>query len=1435
MDIYTRYVSGEHDRQHFTETRQSHGQIKLRPLSGHFDVGTGPTELKPPEFWHSVMPTAAFFAGFDSVLFGHVLTMLYKNVSTNKICAVSVTKFGCNIYENMILDSSSRFWPACQNLTPEHRNSNVRKALAIANLKNFNKLWNNKGPLKFTGSWDETNAGSLASAMALIDKSPSESGEKLLSLDLLQESAVSTLVVDVLYDNCYSDPKATDENNSLVTLLGTQMEQLFDPLLEYSPQAMDYTYVPPTTLSNSHMMETEEIAKVIQELFTVQSNYTHDLVNLLQDFIIPLRVHVLADVSNTTDGAIKVNTVFSPTIDEITRINCILNSTLKVAMNYGYAEVFKVLASLLPFFFKAFARHQASITSFHARFEKFLKHNRAYAFENSDINKSSYTPKRVENAIMGSLFELPKLKLIINRLYDLVASRTTKASNFESLDLHAADNIDDCYRTIIETIDSLGCNEPENVKELRKSRILTPSGKLLTELATGWPEELQYGWMNRKVLAVHELENTMADPESGNEILIIFSDHLLFLDVLQKAGTESSLHLPDVLMNSLVNQKPLPTIANFPKLRVKYWCEVKQLFAKSYASSGGHNLSLTAYGDNCFSSKNSPQGIVSVSYSMRSSVDPLTTCNNIIGQICKAQILNKSSPFHLFKCEDSDLTRFFCAHDLQNYDGEALKSPIAVILNMGEEQAHKMLETHSDIYIAVTLSYLNEHTVQILGYNREKSLDVNDIVSVQDLNITLKDIFATCMDKLLHSSSLTQVMIEANSEKLEFLVKHLLPSKTEDSAVLSEEFIEAETDLEKPVSPGLKTEKPQNVSHETVKKKGHKNKLLSRFLSKLRARQTKTPKSRNTGTSEKSLVEIPQTGIPRGKKPAFQKLYKPEPSLAEASTIASTDPQEISGQKSHNIAIGDSTNAQNSVPIHQPRILSTHTASSSRYSGSVDVVSNFHFPHINELENISEVDDDAHPEKLHLIDRNMGSVRYAPKVPAKLAEESNIEQKNGTPTKVPQAEISVKERIPDQSSMLIGEVKAQSTSVVNDPQATSNVAAGQKDKSLLDTFAYPMLGSREESTLENVPQAISPEPKPIPQKKMLSSIVPEMSKSNSPSEPVWAREVPGSATVTKSSSVKSKDTIFSSRNTANALEYYNSSGLPSRVYSKYKMYEELPLAILNSDDDANWTTLARDSLSNLHAEIQAMKSEFSDRKLSSVRDPSNPSMALKPNAHPFISHDDTFSTIEFVSYVLDQHSQSSVLKAPKSIYDLKQNDSISSSSLVESFGKQLDRNFSLRVAGLTGSVSNLASPNMSEIKAGFEKQADAKVTKDKENVIARDENESCSTLEKSERKMSMENHLTSSDEEYYSSHEFSTAFEFWNKGTELEQDTYLLTSSSSEKTLMNDFTSAPAKKQSDPITAPATKWDADPRILDLVDHYGSIAYLSDILTGEVSI
>lgn len=179
MNIYTRYVSGEHDKQHFTETKPNDGHIKLRPLSGQFDTSLGHTELKPLEFWRDILPKAAFFSAFDPTLFGHVVTMLYRSDSTNKMCAVSLTKFGCSTYENLILDSSSRFWPACQNLTEQHRSSNVRKALAITNLKNFNKLWNNKGSMDINVQWDETNAGSLASAMSIIDKSPEEIGKKL--------------------------------------------------------------------------------------------------------------------------------------------------------------------------------------------------------------------------------------------------------------------------------------------------------------------------------------------------------------------------------------------------------------------------------------------------------------------------------------------------------------------------------------------------------------------------------------------------------------------------------------------------------------------------------------------------------------------------------------------------------------------------------------------------------------------------------------------------------------------------------------------------------------------------------------------------------------------------------------------------------------------------------------------------------------------------------------------------------------------------------------------------------------------------------------------------------------------------------------------------------------------------------------------------------
>ena len=278
MDIYRRYASREHDKRHFTQLLAS-GHIKLRPLSSCFDTPeSGEYAAKTIDYWRSVFENAAFFVGADESLFGPVLTVVYKNPSTDKLCTLSVSKYGCNVYENLILDSSSRFWPACENLPENMRRSNVRRALAVSNLKNYNQLWNNKGLVQVTQHWDETNAGALAASMESIDLPARDLGEKLLSLGLIQDQTIPSLMVDVVYANP-SDPEDSTtaaENNKLVMHLGEQLEQLFDPLLEYSPQAMDIEYKTPENPTKPVLGHNENVQRVIEELLTVQANYTTD-------------------------------------------------------------------------------------------------------------------------------------------------------------------------------------------------------------------------------------------------------------------------------------------------------------------------------------------------------------------------------------------------------------------------------------------------------------------------------------------------------------------------------------------------------------------------------------------------------------------------------------------------------------------------------------------------------------------------------------------------------------------------------------------------------------------------------------------------------------------------------------------------------------------------------------------------------------------------------------------------------------------------------------------------------------------------------------------------------------------------------------------------------------------------------------------------------
>ena len=147
--------------------------------------------------------------------------------------------------------------------------------------------------------------------MQLIsEKKPEKFGLKLLELGLLQTHCIQSTVLDVIYDNASSETsdKIVEENNRLVFLIGSQLEQLFDPLLEYSPEIMEFSYTVPVDAILPQIKNNELINTIISELLTVQTNFTMRLVNLLQNFIIPLRIHVLAATSSS--GITKINQVF---------------------------------------------------------------------------------------------------------------------------------------------------------------------------------------------------------------------------------------------------------------------------------------------------------------------------------------------------------------------------------------------------------------------------------------------------------------------------------------------------------------------------------------------------------------------------------------------------------------------------------------------------------------------------------------------------------------------------------------------------------------------------------------------------------------------------------------------------------------------------------------------------------------------------------------------------------------------------------------------------------------------------------------------------------------------------------------------------------------------------------------------------------------------
>lgn len=942
MDIYKRYASGEHDREFFAK-HNNNELIKLRPLLGQFDNVDAKSVSRPVLYWQAIFPQAAFFAGYDHELFGHVVTVVYKNEVTSKLSAVSITKYGCNVYENLLLDVRLRFWPACENLDEKHKDSNVRRALAIANLKNHNQLHNNSE--SFHSRWDETNAGALASSMdVLTGKVPVELGEKLLQLGLLQDHWVSSTLVDVVYDSKtpLNGENTIEENNKLVFALGKQMDQLFDPLLEYSPQAMDYHYVIPQHPIPTVLQNNVQVNKVLDELFDVQANYAMDLIAILQDLINPLRAKVLSSKSSL--GIQKVNLIFPPTIDEICRINCILHDSLSRARKYGYVEVFHVFENILPYFYKAFIRHEANLRNFHSRLSKFLE-KESKLMSLPEINRRKFSARSIEAIVSGSILELPRLKLILKRLHSLIEMEKARYKDIEQADNIEAPILDRAFNTCVEIIDSFGYNEQEQ-KPSTKNRVFTPSGKLLTEIATEWPNELQYGWINRKVIGVHEMKEVISTPASS-QILIIFSDSLLFLDLFLNE-TDSSLLVPSVLMNSLINEKPLPKLSQFPQLKVKFWCPVTDVIVQGYQFQDETFLSFMAFGESEFRDRNgSPQNLVQTFKVMDCAEHSITS------SLQKAKVLQKTTSFHLFSDQEGGILRLYCAHERHAYKSEASTAPIVILLNLNHDEIERVFDDHPHVYLVLNASFLNHHTVHISGHDRSGKYKVEEIVGIADLRESVREMLSQAIDAFYHSSHFSNVVIQgyekslayfADSYAKETLGKAILkvakdmPLGQGMNKITSESLTAGEqernvsgssrnisAERSKPLKNyGEPNADSENLSVEAASTCMPKLFLLSLFH-KLGKKKRKTPRKSVPADIrvKESEKKVPGTENPCGKKQVYESIYKPVPTLRESSI----------------------SSAPVSEREPQHRNFSTNTGSSSHYTNtSLQVQSNFQFP-----------------------------------------------------------------------------------------------------------------------------------------------------------------------------------------------------------------------------------------------------------------------------------------------------------------------------------------------------------------------------------------------------------------------------------------------------------------------------------------------------------
>lgn len=673
------------------------------------------------EQWLRIFPNAVFFKGFDMNL-GIVLIMVYEDPDSPKISTVIFSKLGEQCFNALTLSKKSRFYVACENLNPEHKKTNVRRALAITLLKTYSIVHIDfKNVLAMDNiDWDETVAGEVASSMMLLrELSPLDIGKQLLSMGFLQQNFIDSTVLDVIYED---KPDVIDDNNKLVFLIGEQLEQLFDPLTEYSPEASVISYVPPDVNKNN---DDATIKSICDELIEFQKAYTQELVEFLKQVVIPFRVKSLnGEFSNI--NAAKMNQILPPTIDEVTRVNCLFLDSLLAASPFGSFEIIKVCGQILPHFYKPYTRHESALKNFSAITTKFFK-------DTANDLPQNYNPEHIEK-ILSCSKNLARLKTIIEKLVNVKQWMGNDKIEIEKY-----------YQSSLSTTNSFGKENLSNRRVSYNRRVFTPSGKLLTELCEGWPSQLSYGWLNRKVVSIFDATDAITNAQS---VIILFNDFIIFAEVKETDEDKDELYKPkisDILMNSLVNENP---IGNIPVLKVTKWSSIVSI--ESFIFNDDNHIRFIL-GDN-------KEKVETVIYEV-------DDASKLLRLINKSVILSKSTPFHLFKNTKFGFTIYSTAHERSSYIKEQMHSKIGLFLNLDVDE--EVLDKNR-LFAALSAKLMDQDTIFIKSVTLFGET-LQHTINSSELSTFLSEEISTLLSKRYSHNKLYSSIMSSNDQLLRII------------------------------------------------------------------------------------------------------------------------------------------------------------------------------------------------------------------------------------------------------------------------------------------------------------------------------------------------------------------------------------------------------------------------------------------------------------------------------------------------------------------------------------------------------------------------------------------------------------------------------------------------------------------------------------------